>query len=138
MPSHAPLGPDLHASLSAPFGSDIALSFGRELRFGLVQPYLDLRLGVSFLRWNIDARSSRLGDLASLDGTLVFPLFAPRLGVDFRLGHGINIAIAATAAPFGLARAGAFLGFGIATDEVLEAMAPPGTTATAAAPRGAP
>lgn len=77
---------------------------------------------MSFLRWNIDARSSRLGYLASLDGTLVFPLFAPRLGVDFRLGHGINIDIAATAAAFGLARAAAFLGFGIATDEVLEAM----------------
>lgn len=124
---HKPFGPDLRASLSSPFGSDLALSFGRELALGPVHPYLDLRLGVSLLKWNIDAHSNNLGPLTSLGGTLVAPLVAPRVGVSFRLGSHVNLDVAATASPLaftnvsgvlGLTRVGGFLGLGVYTDSL--------------------
>jgi hypothetical protein len=122
---HRPLGPDLRASLSSPFGSDLAFSLGRELVFGPVHPYLDVRLGVSLLKWSIDAESARIGPLSPLEGTLVAPLVAPRVGVSFRLGSRINLDVGATASPLaltpvsgwlGLTRVGGFLGLGVYED----------------------
>lgn len=114
--AHVPLGPDLGASLSPPLGSDLAVAVGRELALGPVHPYLDLRLGVSFVKWSIDPHSVILGPLTSLGGTLVTPLLTPRLGVSFRLGRRVNLDVATTASPLGLARAGVFLGLGVYTD----------------------
>lgn len=114
--AHKPLGSDLRASLSAPWGAEIAGLLGYELAYGHVHPYLDLRFGASFLVWSIDVHSNRLGHLAPLDGTQTFPIVAPRLGVAYRFDNGINLDLSTSAAPYGLARAGVFLGFGGYTD----------------------
>lgn len=110
--AHGPLGPDLQASLSPPIGVDLAATFGYELDYGPLHPYLDLRFGASFLGWSIDVHSTRLGDLTALHGTQTFPIVAPRLGIAYRFEDGLNLDIGTSATPFGLARAGVFFGLG--------------------------
>ena len=110
--AHKPLGADLRASLSEPWGTEIAGILGYELDYGHLHPYLDLRFGASFLVWSIDVHSNRLGALTPLSGNQTFPIVVPRLGVAYRFDNGINIDLSTSAAPYGLARAGVFLGFG--------------------------
>jgi hypothetical protein len=107
---HVPLGPDLQAGLAKPRGLTVPVLFGRELDLGRVRPYLDLRLGVSLVHWEIEARSARLGELPPLVGTRAYLVLTPRLGVVFQLTDVLRLDAGFSGSPLGVERAGFVLG----------------------------
>jgi len=107
---HVPLGPDLQASLAKPLGLTIPVLFGRELDLGRVRPYLDLRLGISLINWEIHARSARIGDLAPLAGTRAYLLLGPRIGVVFQLTDVLRLDAGFSGSPLGVERASFVVG----------------------------
>jgi len=111
---HGPLGPDLSASLAAPWGVTVPIFAGWEANLGRVRPYADLRVGLGLLHWEIDPRSARVGALTPLTGTQAYPVVTPRLGVSFWITHQVVIDGAFSSSPVGIERASFLLGVGYA------------------------
>jgi hypothetical protein len=86
---------------------------GRELDLGRVRPYLDLRVGVGFLHWEIDARSAQVGALTPLTGTQIHLVLGPRLGVAFRITDILRIDAGFSGSPLGVERASFLLGLSV-------------------------
>jgi hypothetical protein len=111
--AHVPFGPDLSASLAAPQLINAAFSIGHSFRFGRLRPHLDLRVGLSVLRWEVDPVSTQAGPLSPLGGTLYDPLFAPRLGMTVLFAKCLVLDVAGSASPIGAERLGLTIGFGL-------------------------
>lgn len=108
--THGPIGKDLTFTYHRPWGSDVEVFAGRSFDLGRFRPYLDLRLGATFVKTSIDVRSARVGEVATLTSALVTPLLAPRLGAQVRLTDRWALEVAGSFSPIGAAQASLFAG----------------------------
>jgi hypothetical protein len=100
------------------WGGRFELSLGRELVSSdaskdAIAPYVDLRVGLSFVTSNLQLHSVQWGALGSTSYTLVTFLLAPRVGARIPLGENTFVDVNGSYAIFGLERATFSAGLGV-------------------------